>query len=369
MKGTGDEFLDSLGPIEVSKPHPCCGRGPKGHVHHHHGDGPWYKQQLPLTIIVISVMLTVSYFYPWLEPFRTAFYEYVMMIWWAILLGFVLGGIIDHFVPQEYISKILGSQKKATIFSAVGLGFLMSACSHGILAIAIELYKKGASVPSVVAFLLAAPWANLTITIMLFAFFGVKALFLIISAIVIAIITGLLFQILDKKKMIEPSLTAEVRKGFSIRKDLKDRWNAFSLDWIEIQVMGHGILRGMWSLANMVLGWILIGMGLASLARAYVPVSLFEQYLGPSIGGILITLVAATIIEVCSEGTSPIAFEIYEKTAAFGNAFVFLMAGVVTDYTEIGLLWKNIGKKTALWMVAISVPQVLVVAYLFNMFL
>ena len=47
----------------------------------------------------------------------------------------------------------------------------MSACSHGILAIAIQLYKKGASPAAVVAFLLAAPWANLTMTLILISFF------------------------------------------------------------------------------------------------------------------------------------------------------------------------------------------------------
>lgn len=42
------------------------------------------------------------------------------------------------------------------------------------------------------------------------------------------------------------------------------------------------------------------------------------------------------------------------------------MAGVATDYTEIGLIWQNIGKKAALWLPVITVPQVLLLGYLFN---
>ena len=68
--------------------------------------------------------------------------------------------------------------------------------------------------------------------------------------------------------------------------------------------------------------------------------------MGPTALGLLVTLIVATIMEVCSEGTAPLAFEIYRQTAALGNAFVFLMAGVGTDYTEIGLLWHNIGRKS-----------------------
>jgi hypothetical protein len=85
--------------------------------------------------------------------------------------------------------------------------------------------------------------------------------------------------------------------------------------------------------------------------------------------GLVVTLIFATIIEVCSEGSSPLAFEIYNQSGAFGNSFVFLLSGVATDYTEIGLIWSNIGKKAALWLPIITVPQVLILGYIFNLFL
>jgi uncharacterized membrane protein YraQ (UPF0718 family) len=90
------------------------------------------------------------------------------------------------------------------------------------------------------------------------------------------------------------------------------------------------------------------------------------MYMGPTALGLLITLFFATIIEVCSEGSSPLAFEIFNKTGAFGNSFTFLMAGVATDYTEIGLIWSNIGKKAALWLPIITVPQILSFGFLYN---
>jgi len=45
------------------------------------------------------------------------------------------------------------------------------------------------------------------------------------------------------------------------------------------------------------------------------------------------------------------------------------MTGVATDYTEISLIWSNIGKKTAFWLPIITVPQILILGYLFNRFL
>ncbi|MBU2251412.1 MAG: permease, partial [Candidatus Omnitrophica bacterium] len=117
----------------------------------------------------------------------------------------------------------------------------------------------------------------------------------------------------------------------------------------------------------MVLWWILIGTGLASLAGAYIPSTVFNNYMGPTLLGLLVTLLVATVIEVCSEGSAPMAFEIFRQTGALGNSFVFLMAGVVTDYTEIGLLWHNLGRRVAIWMVLVSVPQVIILGFIANL--
>ncbi|MDP7244849.1 MAG: permease, partial [Flavobacteriales bacterium] len=309
--------------------------------------------------------VVIAYFFS--EKLFDAFVDYFKLIWWAILLGVFIGGVIDFLIPNSYISKYLSKHEKKTIFYSVIFGFLMSACSHGILAIAMELYKKGASISAVIAFLLASPWANLPIIILLFSFFGAKALLLVISAIVIAIITGLIYQVLEKKKIIEQSKhIVKIDKSFSIRADIKRRWRNYKSNYENNIKTLKGVFRGSWSLAKMVVWWILIGMILASFARAFVPHEFFVKYMGPTLLGLVVTLVIATIIEVCSEGSAPMAFELFKQTGAFGNSFAFLMVGVATDYTEIGLIWSNIGKKTALWLPVITVPQIIVLGYLFN---
>lgn len=334
----------------------------------------WYQERLYQVLILLAVLyvlnpLLMGYGMSFLNDFWLAFFEYMHLIWWAVILGFLMGGIIDHMVPNEYISKFLSKREKKTIGLSVLLGFLMSACSHGILAISIELYRKGASVPSVIAFLLASPWANLPITILLFSFFGLNAFFLIISAIGIAIITGFVYQGLDSKGWIERSKHAvHVSEEFSVMRDIRKRWNDFRKNPEIVSVL-RGITRGSLALTKMVLWWLLIGMVLASFARALIHPDIFATYMGPTLIGLFVTLIAATLIEVCSEGSSPISFEIYRQTGALGNSFTFLMAGVATDYTEIGLIGSNIGKKSALWLPIITVPQILILGYLFNLFL
>jgi uncharacterized membrane protein YraQ (UPF0718 family) len=287
------------------------------------------------------------------------------MVVLPLVLGLFIGGVIDYYVPREYVSLVLSGKKKRNILYAVLWGFLMTLCSHGILAIAVQLYKKGASPSSVVAFLLASPWANFPLTLMLVGFFGpVKAAYIILSAILVALVTGWIFQVLERKGMIEinPN-TAEMTADFNIINDIKARTLAYRFN---LQRDGMGIARGVRELAGMVLWWILLGIALASAAGAYIPSHLFQQFMGKSFGGMSVTLVFATVVETCSEGSSPLAFELYRQTGALGNAVVFLMAGVATDYTEIGLLWTNAGRRTALWMPAICVPLILLFGALGN---
>jgi len=340
---------------------------------------PWYKQRIFIVTFLTLIILLIGYFLDPEKKFFNAFIDYLLLIWWAILIGFIIGGIIDYFIPRLYIEKYLSRHKKRTIVYSIIFGFLMSACSHGILAIAIELYKKGASTSSVVAFLLASPWANLPITILLFGFFGIKAGLIVISAIIIALITGLIFQKLEKKGLVEcdkckKGEDKQILSDFSIIKDIKRRINNYKFTTKNNINVIKGTFLGSWSLTKMVMWWLIIGMLMAAFARAYIPHELFKQYMGPTFIGLIVTLVFATIIEVCSEGSSPLAFEIYEKSLeagapAFGNSFTFLMAGVATDYTEIGLIWHNIGKRAALWIPIITVPQILILGYLYNTFL
>jgi len=330
----------------------------------------WYKDRFFLTIISTFIILTTAWFFEFTKPFTLAFLEYLRIIWWALLLGFIIGGFIDYYVPKEYIQRYFAIHKKRSILYSVIFGFLGSACCHGVLAISMELYKKGASTASVIAFLLASPWANLPITIILFGFFGLNAFFIILASLIIALVTGLIFQMLDKKRLIEcKSHHIEFDENFSVRSDVKRRVKNYEFTQKNLKKDVKGVLKGSWDLTRMIMWWIIIGMLIASFSNAFIPNEIFMTYLGPTIFGLFITLFIATIIEVCSEGSSPLAFEIYKQTNAFGNAFVFLNAGVATDYTEIGLIWANIGKRTAILLPLITIPQILLLGYIFNLFL
>lgn len=58
------------------------------------------------------------------------------------------------------------------------------------------------------------------------------------------------------------------------------------------------------------------------------------------------------------------------KTLAIAATFAAMsaLAGGPMDYTEIGLLWSNIGRRTAIWLAIITVPQIVLFGYALNIF-
>ena len=110
------------------------------------------------------------------------------------------------------------------------------------------------------------------------------------------------------------------------------------------------------------------GMVLAALIKTFVSQDVMQTWFGATLVGLGLTLVAATVIEVCSEGLLPVAADLLTRANAPGNAFTFMTAGVSTDYTEIMVL-KDTTKswKLALILPLITIPQILVLGYILNL--
>jgi hypothetical protein len=120
----------------------------------------------------------------------------------------------------------------------------------------------------------------------------------------------------------------------------------------------------------MILKWIFVGTILSALVATFVPQGIFIEYFGPSLKGLFATLLAATGLEVCSEGSVPLAADLVNIAKAPGNAFIFLMAGVATDFTEFMAIRETMKSwKIALLVPLLTVPQILIFGWLMNLWM
>lgn len=297
--------------------------------------------------------------------FSQAIFEFLNIMWWGLVLGIVFVGILSR-VPRELVMGVLGRKDGlGDILRATGAGLLLDLCSHGILLVGMKLYERGASLGQTMAFLIASPWNSISLTIILVALVGIKwTLTFITLSGVIAIVSGMIFENLVAGGTLPGNPhRAAVGKPVEFWKELKAQVNG--IQWSPSLI--RNILVEGFAESRMILRWVFLGIVLAGLIRVSMSSDTFSTYFGPTLFGLAMTLIATTIIEVCSEGSSPIAADLLTRAAAPGNAFTFLMAGAATDYTEIMGLKERTGSwKIALFLPLVTVPQVLLLGYILN---
>lgn len=289
-------------------------------------------------------------------------FELMNKMWWGILLGALAVGILQY-IPQTKIQKIMDSKSRVGgILRATAAGVLLDLCSHGILMVGLKLYKKGLSLGQTMAFLIASPWNSFSLTIILGALIGWKwTLLFILFSLVVAIISGLIFDFLVDKKIL-PENPAQLAEEDA--ENTKGFLEAFpkSVSGVFKDVIWFGLKD-----SKSIIKWLFIGVILASLLREFLSPEQFQSYFGPDGKGLFFTLILATVLEVCSEGSAPIASDILVKAKAPGNAFGFLMTGVSTDYTEIMAIKEKMNSwKIALFLPLVTLPQVIFIAWLIN---
>src|SRR2546430_2886773 len=77
-------------------------------------------------------------------------------VWWALVLGFAISGIVQAWVPRERIERAMSGSGPRPVALATGLGAASSSCSYAAIAIAKSLFQKGASAATTLAFQFAS---------------------------------------------------------------------------------------------------------------------------------------------------------------------------------------------------------------------
>ncbi len=293
-------------------------------------------------------------------------HELFGVMWWGILIAIFVIGILEK-LPQELIIALMGQPgSRNGIYRAALAGVLLDLCSHGILMVAAKLYDRGISAGQMVAFLIASPWNSISLTFILIGLVGFAwTLTFIFLSVLIAVISGLIFDALTRRGTL-PANAASI--------DLPDHYPIAEngkralarIDWRPAGILDFCIdgMRG----ARIVLRWLLFGLVVAALVRAFVSPESFATWFGPTVFGLGATLIAASLFEVCSEGSVPLAAELMTRAAAPGNSFTFLLAGVATDYTEVMVVKETTASwKISLFIPLITVPQVLLIGAILNL--
>src|ERR1700704_6025197 len=129
-------------------------------------------------------------------------------VWWALVLGFAISGIVQAWVPRQRIETALSGSGPKPVALATGLGAASSSCSYAAIAIAKSLFQKGASATTGLAFQFASTNLVWELGLVLWVLIGWQfTLAEYLGGIVMIVLMAVLLRV-----FVSPRLEAQARE-------------------------------------------------------------------------------------------------------------------------------------------------------------
>ena len=298
-----------------------------------------------------------------------------------LVLGLVIGGLIKALIPTELLHKHLSGNGFPSIVKAALFGAPLPLCSCGVIPAALSLRKAGASKPATVSFLVSTPETGIDSVSISYALLGpFMAIVRPIAAITSAITAGLLVGKSEDSVYKEHTVTAtsnieaqtsccssvaskpepvleasccssekpEPIAETSCCGSEKQESNSIAMEshpdsWLH--KAWDGIVYSFVDLFDKVLFWLCIGLIFAAAVKTFVPVSFLTEW-GSGLPAMLVMLVVGIPMYVCATASTPIAAGLLLAGVSPGTAMVFLMAGPATNISTLGVIGKELGRRS-----------------------
>ena len=259
-----------------------------------------------------------------------------------LLLGFLIAGILHVFVPQGFYRKYLSKDNKWAVLWAALLGVPLPLCSCGVIPTAIGLRNEKASKGAVASFLIATPQTGIDSILATFSLMGLGfAIVRPVAALVTGVCGGLLVSRLvpEDDAAITSAASCNVETGNILWRVLKYAY--FKM----IQDIG---------------GRLVIGLLVAALIQVAIPDEFFLHFGSQPLLQMLVILVVAVPMYICSTGSIPVAAALIMKGLSPGAALVMLMAGPAVNLASILVVRKAMGRQfTWIYLLVIVVFSIL----------
>lgn len=244
-----------------------------------------------------------------------------------LLLGFLIAGILHVFVPQGFYRKYLSKDNKWAVLWAALLGVPLPLCSCGVIPTAIGLRNEKASKGAVASFLIATPQTGIDSILATFSLMGLG--FAILRPVA-ALVTGVCGGLLVNRLVPEDDTAFTSESSCSVESGNK-LWRVLKYAYFKmIQDIG---------------GRLVIGLLVAALIQVAIPDEFFLHFGSQPLLQMLVILVVAVPMYICSTGSIPVAAALIMKGLSPGAALVMLMAGPAVNLASILVVRKAMGRR------------------------
>ncbi|MCI3986349.1 permease [Bacillus vallismortis] len=262
-----------------------------------------------------------------------------------ILIGVILSGIIQMFVSEEMIARIMPKNRFLAVLFGALAGVLFPACECGIIPITRRLLLKGVPLHAGVAFMLTAPIINPIVLFSTFIAFGNRwsvvfyrgGLALAVS-LVIGVILSYQFKDNQLLKPEEPG---------------HHHHHHHTL----LQKLG-GTLRHAIDEFFSVGKYLIIGAFIAAAMQTYVKTSTLLAIGQNDVSSSLVMMGLAFVLSLCSEVDAFIASS-FSSTFSLGSLIAFLVFGAMVDIKNLLMMLAAFKKRFVFLLITYIVVLVL----------
>lgn len=273
-----------------------------------------------------------------------------------MLLGLVIAGLLKEWIPTDLLTKHLGGRGAKTTIKAAFIGAPLPLCSCGVIPAAMGLRRSGASKSATTSFLVATPETGIDSVSISYALLGpFMAIIRPIAAISSAIVAGLLVgKETEKEQKVQmksfapvsccsgsKKVTPETTKQSgccSSKKETKTNKSA-------MKKLKSGIHFAATDLVKDISTWLMIGLFFAALVQTYVATDFLAQW-GGSIWSMLVMVAISVPMYICATASTPIAAGLLMSGISPGAVLVFMLAGPATNIATLGVVGKELGKRS-----------------------
>ena len=264
-----------------------------------------------------------------------------------LLLGLIIAGLMKSFVPTKILAKHLGEGKTAVVKAAL-IGAPLPLCSCGVIPVATQLKRSGASSSATSAFLVATPETGVDSVSVSYGLLGpIMAIYRPIAAISSAIITGLIVTTAKPHQSEQQALATSCCASKKAQQEQEKPASSCcsksqpASDSV-INKLGSGVKYAFTQLVDDLILWLLVGLIFATIVRTFLPTEFLTSY-GSGLPAMLIMIAISIPMYICATASTPIAAGFILAGISPGTALVFMMAGPATNISTLGVIKNEMG--------------------------
>jgi uncharacterized membrane protein YraQ (UPF0718 family) len=256
---------------------------------------------------------------------NTIFISMVMEAIPFVLVGVLISGLIQTFVKENWIARIMPKNRFLSTIFGCGVGLLFPSCECGIVPITRRLINKGMPLHAGIAFMLTGPIINPIVLFSTYIAFGndwkmvgIRAGLAVAVAFTVSVILSFMFKELPFRSYghqvaaaLEPS-SVQLPKHVSLQSRL-------------YEVIVHAIDE-FFSVGK----YLVLGAFIAACMQTFVPTSYLLHLGSNPLTSSLVMIALAFVISLCSEADAFIAAS-FRSTFTVGSLSAFLVFGPMID--------------------------------------